>query len=244
VLGRYRGTHLRHDGPEHVLCFAPTRSDKGVGLVVPSLLTWPGSAIVHDIKGENWMLTTGFGPGTAACCCSIRPTAHRRPIIRSSRSAEGSGRCDVQNVADILVIVPLAVCGLIAPAFPALGGQLLAVPGRITVRGVLSVTAKYYGMLPDELMSDRRTQPLVRPTVRRIFRPRHSSHVTAPPRLYGFGVDVDLVFSAVPLYARPTRPQSCRRQHFKSRSSRGVTMTARSEKIGDRHSGQKFRSTD
>ena len=32
------------DGPEHVLCFAPTRSGKGVGLVVPTLLTWPGSA--------------------------------------------------------------------------------------------------------------------------------------------------------------------------------------------------------
>ena len=36
------------------------RSGKGVGLVVPSLLTWPGSAIVHDIKGENWKLTAGW----------------------------------------------------------------------------------------------------------------------------------------------------------------------------------------
>jgi hypothetical protein len=43
-----------------VLCFAPTRSGKGVGLVVPTLLTWPGSCIVHDIKGENWTLTSGF----------------------------------------------------------------------------------------------------------------------------------------------------------------------------------------
>src|SRR3546814_2731861 len=54
VLGRFERDYLRHDGPEHVLCFAPTRSGKGVGLVVPSLLTWPGSAIVHDIKGEDW----------------------------------------------------------------------------------------------------------------------------------------------------------------------------------------------
>jgi type IV secretion system protein VirD4 len=43
-----------------VLCFAPTRSGKGVGLVVPSLLVWPGSAIVHDIKGENGTLTAGW----------------------------------------------------------------------------------------------------------------------------------------------------------------------------------------
>ena len=42
------------------LCFAPTRSGKGVGLVVPTLLTWPGSAIVHDIKSENWTVTAGW----------------------------------------------------------------------------------------------------------------------------------------------------------------------------------------
>ena len=41
VLGRFDGRYLRHDGPEHVMCFAPTRSGKGVGLVVPTLLTWP-----------------------------------------------------------------------------------------------------------------------------------------------------------------------------------------------------------
>jgi type IV secretion system protein VirD4 len=51
VLGRYESAYLRHDGAEHVLCFAPTRSGKGVGLVVLTLLTWPGSDIVHDIKG-------------------------------------------------------------------------------------------------------------------------------------------------------------------------------------------------
>ena len=60
ILGRHGRDYLRHNGPEHVLCFAPTRSGKGVGLVVPSLLTWPGSAIVHDIKGENWQLTAGW----------------------------------------------------------------------------------------------------------------------------------------------------------------------------------------
>jgi type IV secretion system protein VirD4 len=57
LLGRRNSRYLRHDGPEHVLCFAPTRSGKGVGLVVPTLLVWPGSAIVHNIKGENWTLT-------------------------------------------------------------------------------------------------------------------------------------------------------------------------------------------
>ncbi len=46
--------YLRHDGPEHVLAFAPTRSGKGVGLVIPTLMAWSESCVVYDIKGENW----------------------------------------------------------------------------------------------------------------------------------------------------------------------------------------------
>ena len=52
--------YLRHNGPEHILVFAPTRSGKGVGLILPTLLAWEGSSIVLDIKGENWSLTAGW----------------------------------------------------------------------------------------------------------------------------------------------------------------------------------------
>ena len=52
--------YLRHNGPEHILCFAPTRSGKGVGLILPTLLAWEGSSVVLDIKGENWALTAGW----------------------------------------------------------------------------------------------------------------------------------------------------------------------------------------
>ncbi|MBN0315179.1 type IV secretory system conjugative DNA transfer family protein, partial [Pseudomonas aeruginosa] len=51
-LGLHDGQYLRHEGPEHVLTFAPTRSGKSVGLVIPTLLSWTGSAVVHDIKKE------------------------------------------------------------------------------------------------------------------------------------------------------------------------------------------------
>jgi hypothetical protein len=47
VLGQFERDYLRHDGPEHVLCFAPARSGKGIGLVVPTLLTWHGQGPVH-----------------------------------------------------------------------------------------------------------------------------------------------------------------------------------------------------
>ena len=52
--------YLKHNGPEHILCFAPTRSGKGVGLILPSLFAWEGSSITLDIKGENWALTAGY----------------------------------------------------------------------------------------------------------------------------------------------------------------------------------------
>ncbi|MCQ4158532.1 conjugal transfer protein TraG [Roseomonas sp. GC11] len=104
VLGKFDHAYLRHDGPEHVLCFAPTRSGKGVGLVVPSLLTWPGSAIVHDIKGENWTLTAGFRARHGRVLL-FDPTnaksAAYNPLLEVRRG-EWEVR-DVQNIADILV---------------------------------------------------------------------------------------------------------------------------------------------
>ena len=104
VLGRFERDYLRHDGPEHVLCFAPTRSGKGVGLVVPTLLTWPGSCIVHDIKGENWTLTSGFRARYGRVLL-FDPTnsksAAYNPLLEVRRG-EWEVR-DVQNVADVLV---------------------------------------------------------------------------------------------------------------------------------------------
>jgi type IV secretion system protein VirD4 len=104
VLGKLDRDYLRHDGPEHVLCFAPTRSGKGVGLVVPSLLTWPGSAIVHDIKGENWQLTAGFrarhGRVLLFDPTNAKSSAYN-PLLEVRRG-EWEVR-DVQNIADILV---------------------------------------------------------------------------------------------------------------------------------------------
>src|ERR1700726_4735376 len=104
VLGCHAGHYLRHDGPEHVLCFAPTRSGKGVGLVIPTLLTWPGSAIIHDIKGENWQLTAGwrarFGRVLLFDPTNPKPAPYN-PLLEVRRG--DTEVRDVQNVADILV---------------------------------------------------------------------------------------------------------------------------------------------
>ena len=98
------GALVRHDGPEHVFCFAPTRSGKGVGLVIPTLLSWPHSVLVYDIKKENWALTAGwrrkfsrtwrFEP-TAMDSVRFNPLLEIRKGLSEVR--------DTQNVADILV---------------------------------------------------------------------------------------------------------------------------------------------
>jgi type IV secretion system protein VirD4 len=104
VLGQLASDYLRHDGPEHILAFAPTRSGKGVGLVVPTLLSWTGSAVIHDIKGENWALTAGCRARFSHCLL-FNPTdlrsARYNPLLEVRRGADEVR--DAQNIADILV---------------------------------------------------------------------------------------------------------------------------------------------
>jgi type IV secretion system protein VirD4 len=100
--------YLRHDGPEHVLTYAPTRSGKGVGLVIPTLLSWPESAVITDLKGELWALTAGWRKQHAG-----------HQLLRFEPASLNSGVCwnpldeirlgtdhevgDVQNLASLLV---------------------------------------------------------------------------------------------------------------------------------------------
>jgi len=103
-LGQYDQRYIRHEGPEHVIAFAPTRSGKGVGLVVPTLLSWSGGAVIHDIKGENWELTSGWR-STFSKCVRFDPTdpdtARFNPLLEV-RKGESEVR-DAMNIADILV---------------------------------------------------------------------------------------------------------------------------------------------
>ena len=50
-------TALTYTGDGHLLTVAPTGAGKGVGSIIPALLTYPGSVIVTDIKGENYQVT-------------------------------------------------------------------------------------------------------------------------------------------------------------------------------------------
>ena len=100
--------YLRHNGPEHVAVFAPTRSGKGVGLIIPTLLSWPGSVFVLDIKGENYAMTAGwrkkeinnivlrFDPANEFESCAWNPLGEIRLGTRSQIR-------DAQNIALMVI---------------------------------------------------------------------------------------------------------------------------------------------
>jgi type IV secretory pathway TraG/TraD family ATPase VirD4 len=52
--------YLQDDGKSHILAVGPTGAGKGTGLVVPNLLSDPSSVVVTDIKGENYLITSGY----------------------------------------------------------------------------------------------------------------------------------------------------------------------------------------
>src|SRR3954447_15390778 len=106
--GRSNRLHyLRHNGPEHVLAFAPTRSGKGVGLVIPTLLAWSESAVVYDIKGENWAKTAGFRQAQGHVCFKFSPVeignGSRFNPLSEVRIGTPRDVSDAQNVADMIV---------------------------------------------------------------------------------------------------------------------------------------------
>ena len=109
-LGRARERHfyLREDGPAHAICYAPTRSGKGVGIVLPCLLSWPHSLICLDIKGENWSLTSGYRKSQGQVCLRFDPSDASGASCRFNPLAEVrldtiQAIPDCQNLATMLV---------------------------------------------------------------------------------------------------------------------------------------------
>lgn len=100
--------YLRHNGPEHILCFAPTRSGKGVGLILPTLLAWEGSTVVLDIKGENYSLTSGFLKTQGHVILRFDPSdasqnSSRFNPLEEIRLGGDRGIADIQQVATMVL---------------------------------------------------------------------------------------------------------------------------------------------
>ncbi len=109
VLGKAKsGVRLCHGTEEHVLLLAPPRTGKGVGVIVPTLFTWPHSVVITDIKGENWGITAGFRKkGLNNVVLRFDPTAEAGGVrfnpLEEIRVGTLREVADTQNIADILV---------------------------------------------------------------------------------------------------------------------------------------------
>ncbi|WP_224761001.1 type IV secretory system conjugative DNA transfer family protein [Brevundimonas aurantiaca] len=111
LLGQTAEGLLIAGGPDHVMLYAPTRTGKGVGVVVPNLLTWPSSVVVLDIKRENFNATAGF-----------RQDAGQQvhlfdPLAPDGRTARFNPLHHIDRTAPIIVLDELQrIAGMLFPA--------------------------------------------------------------------------------------------------------------------------------
>lgn len=103
LIGCHRGKFLSLPGQLSVMLSAPTRSGKGVGVVIPNLLNWPDSVVVLDIKGENFDITAGYRAAHGQAVYAFSPfdedaRSHRWNPLTAVRSSL------LHRVGDLLTI--------------------------------------------------------------------------------------------------------------------------------------------
>lgn len=106
ILGRIGRNLLRRQDDRHHLVIGPTRSGKGVGYVIPNALTFPGSMIVTDLKGEIFRHTAGYRKSNGHQVFLFSPGAkktHRWNPLDFVRQDRGNRTIDIQNMASILI---------------------------------------------------------------------------------------------------------------------------------------------
>lgn len=107
IVGKYRNKFLMFSGQRHPLMSAPTRSGKGVGIVVPNLLNWPHSVVTTDMKLENWLLTSGYRKRYGQECYLFNPMnkgykSHRYNPLHYISSDPNFRIDDIQKIAHML----------------------------------------------------------------------------------------------------------------------------------------------
>lgn len=112
LLGKHKGEYLVSDSPTHVMVIAPTRSGKGVGLVIPNLLNWKGSLICLDIKQENFRKTAGFRKNHGHDVFMWSPLdqngrSHRYNPLEAVSKDPNQRISDLQVIAKILIKDPV-----------------------------------------------------------------------------------------------------------------------------------------
>ena len=104
VVGLLGKQLLTYNGPEHQLVSGASRSGKGVGHVVPTLLNWTGSVLVYDVKNELWNITAGFRSkfSHAVYFNPTRKDSVRINPLLEIRPGDAEIR-DTQNIVEMLI---------------------------------------------------------------------------------------------------------------------------------------------
>ena len=112
VLGKKGSKFLTFGGSEHCIVEAPTRSGKGVGIVIPNLLSWQASVVVLDVKRENWDATAGFRKKFGQAVYLFNPTdpegrtARYNPLSYIDRADPDQVIIELQKIATMLFVPP------------------------------------------------------------------------------------------------------------------------------------------
>lgn len=124
LIGKYKGKYLRWFGNEFFELDAPTRSGKGVGIVIPNCLHYRDSMVVYDPKYENFLITAGFRKAHGQDVflfnpAGVMPTTEDNPDLRLKEMSPLMSHCwnpytyirrdvrftykDLMNMAQILL---------------------------------------------------------------------------------------------------------------------------------------------
>ena len=107
IVGMLKGQYLLFGGPQAVLVVAPTRSGKGVSIVIPNLLQWSESVVCLDVKQENWNITSGYRAKHGQECYLFDPVAsngrtHRYNPLAYISNDPNLRIDDTQKIANML----------------------------------------------------------------------------------------------------------------------------------------------
>ena len=107
IVGKMGNDYLTFSGQQHAIISAPTRSGKGVGIVIPNLLSWPESVVILDIKQENWSITSKYRSKYGQECFLFNPVAadyrtHRYNPLAYISDDPNFRIDDVQKIANML----------------------------------------------------------------------------------------------------------------------------------------------
>lgn len=104
IIGKFKGKFLRFAQPGHLITFAPTRSGKGVGQVIPNCLDHPGSIVVNDIKGENYSISHEYRRKFTDVYC-FAPFGKEQGIESSSYNPIDFIRVGTENEMDDVALI-------------------------------------------------------------------------------------------------------------------------------------------